>query len=695
MPDGQVVRFPDGMPPDQIRQMIEATFPDAANRAATPRASLASVAGASANVADNGMPGPGANDRQIMDRIRGPAGFGDQLVDSFTFGLSKDAAAGGRVAGGWLRSLFTGEDVPDFQEERAYEQRRLDAYRQQHPVASAAADVTGAVAGGALYRAPLAATLPGRAMQAARVGAGYGGAAAFGNAEGSISDRAAAVPGGAVTGAALGAVATPVTEGALNALAYPFNRTRLTPAQAQRMADAQSFDIPLTRGQTTGNLAQTAKEEAMRHGGRGGSASSIMQGFDRSQAEAVADAGRRIGGDLGAGTGAAIPDSQVAGEMAGTGVQRAAQGLKASGTAAYRQAESIGASFPRSVIDAAPQDTARRLASENFRFDQRLHPTAFAALGEVEQLAQGSSANVDFGAVHDTLKVLNSMKGTNAADAAALSKVRRAFMGWWGDAVDNSLYAASDDALAAIKRGNRDYSAYLGMVRPKAGDDAGAVIKRMVAGNTTGQEVANWLYGASVVNPPARATRVAARLKGVLGASSEEWSAVRQGAWLRALGDGTERGPKATAKAVRSMLDGPGRSLSAVLYTDAERELMRRFAGVLESIVPDARATNPPKTAYAASRAFRGIATALSGALGFHLGGPAGAVASFAAAPAVQAGMAASSARWAINPKLASPLFTNGHFARLTGRTTGIATSRGAPAIAPAMQSSLAGLAAK
>lgn len=85
----------------------------------------------------------------------------------------------------------------------------------QHPVASIAGNVAGAVAlpGGAMLQA---ATLPARMARGAAVGAGYGGLAGAGEG----TDTASRLTGGAIgaaTGAGVGAVAPPLVEGAIQA----------------------------------------------------------------------------------------------------------------------------------------------------------------------------------------------------------------------------------------------------------------------------------------------------------------------------------------------------------------------------------------------------------------------------------------------------------------------------------------------
>jgi hypothetical protein len=633
---------------------------------------------------------------------RGEAGFGDRMVDAFTFGLSKDAAALAKTGPREMASWFTGEPYDfsaSYGRAREGERARLDAYSEANPIKGAAADATGILSGAALFKAPAAATITGRVMQAGREGGTAGGLAGFGEAEGGLTDRALGAATGAAIGGTIGAVAAPSIEGIGRLGGRMFGRNAV-PAPgvnpAARVSDAGQFGIPLTRGQATGNLSQQASEEAMRHAGRGEGAARVMQQFDDRQTAAIASAADNFQGQFAGNAPRIIAgDSEVGGAVAG-GVRTRANALKATGQKFYDEAQSLGARIGADAAEAAPQDIARRLAADNFRFNEGLHPTAFQALAEIERFGSlgaratspatiaGRAATpkaVDFGEAHDVMKAINQMKPRDGADAAALGMVKRAFAGWWDDAVDANLFAGSERALEAVKQGNRNWSQYLAIVRPKTGDDAGRVVKKMVAADVTGQEVANWLYGASIVRPPGYSTRVASRLKRTFGETSDEWSAVRQGAWLRIVGSSPEktRGPQAVANDITEFISGRGAPLAATLYTQAERAKMLAFARVLRSTVPSPKATNPSKTSYGMARMLRAVAYPIAATLGFSTSGLGGAAGAMAAVPFVRNVTGSRAAQKAISPKLTQSLFSGAPMTRLGVNATALGAGGAIP----------------
>jgi hypothetical protein len=200
----------------------------------------------------------------------------------------------------------------------------------------------------------------------------------------------------------------------------------------------------------------------------------------------------------------------------------------------------------------------------------------------------------------------------------------------------------------------------------------------MATKEVTGQGVANWLYGSSIVNPPETTVQVARQLKTMFQPQSEEWSAVRQGAWTRVIQGATasEKGPQAISSAVNEFLNGRGKALAQVLYSPEERELMRRYGQTVKFLVPDPKATNPSKTSYGMARLLAEKSlSALGGALGFQHGGPVGAIGGAAIGGSIDKGMQsvqnvsnAAAAFRSINPKLNAPIFDPVNAAQLVGR---------------------------
>lgn len=552
----------------------------------------------------------------------------------------------------------------------------LRAYEQRHPIAAAAGEI-----GGALGTLPITGPMrlvaaPATAGRLTKAGATivdsllqggvYGGVYGAGSAEGGPEQRAQGAAGGVVTGAATGA--------ALGGLMAPLiARARVDPAAIQRAADAANFSVPLTKGQVTGSLSQVAKEEAMRHAAKGEAAANTMRNFDTRQTQAMGNAAENIQSQV-AGMSPIIGGSQEAGDLAIAGIRAKAAKTKAASKAQY----DIVDRGPPAIISAqgvqqAKQDITQRLLATNFPFDEKLHPAAWNAVSEINNLLTmtpartlgrtalgGSGLNgLDIKTIEQVRRRMLMTRGTNPDDMKAVSLVRNAFDGWLDGAVDNQLFIGDPAVLDALKEARSKWKDFRAFTSPKPGDDAGIVVKNMVTKDVNGQEVANWLYGSSIVNPPGRSVRVAKRIRDAVGITSDEWNTVRQAAWLRLVQgkNGTAAGPQMIASNINAFVNGRGRPLADVLFSPTELGLMASYGKLARIIVPDVRATNPSKSSYGIARLAQPVVSGLVSALGFTTGGLPGAVAGAALVGPSRDVAGALAARRAVNPKLTQPLF--------------------------------------
>lgn len=173
MPDGKVVRFPDTMPREQIKALIQSKYPDTA----------APTAAAVTTAPDRGMLDAG---------LRGAA-------DTLSFGFDDELAAGLRTGFGFLGDY--GKDVASTRERKA-------AAQEQHPIAFTAGQVGGAlptmlVPGAGVVRGANLAVKIGKGILS---GAAAGGLYGAGSGEGGLQNRVRSAGEGALAGAATGAV---------------------------------------------------------------------------------------------------------------------------------------------------------------------------------------------------------------------------------------------------------------------------------------------------------------------------------------------------------------------------------------------------------------------------------------------------------------------------------------------------------
>ncbi|MDB6036019.1 MAG: hypothetical protein JWM16_6357 [Verrucomicrobiales bacterium] len=396
---------------------------------------------------------------------------------------------------------------------------------------------------------------------------------------------------------------------------------------------AGDFGIPLTRGQAAGDLQQITKEEMLRNGG--GSAQNVMRNFDATQRDAIGGVADTIGAGLGSNA-ESMPD------LVTTAIRDKVAFHKDQAASLYEIAADGGVSIKPEMVDALPQVIAHSLETGAITVDQQLTPGATAAMKLIsEDTAKMTSALADAAAKPDAVKgsggitlqgveqirkkLVNLGEGANATDARAIRAIKKSFDDWAQTAVDNMLVTGDESALQALKKARAASADYLSITNPHEGDAAGAAVAKMQKGDATAEEVANWLYGADVVSPTLNAPKVASRVKGLVGADSAEWKAVRAAAWDRLTKDmasGDTRSNTMLAKRIETFLNAKGSSLSKVLYSDDERAQMQKFADALKSTITPRDATNPSRTAFTLTAAMNGITRLLTGTAIGSVAGP-------------------------------------------------------------------------
>jgi hypothetical protein len=193
MPNGDQVSFPDDMPKEQIRDMIAKKFPVEAARASMSKQSQSL----------QGSFGKPKEER---------GNFTDPMRQGVTFGFSDEIDG---VKGGVGRVLQGGDFGQGYNDGVTEARENLDNYRERHPIASTALEITGAVPttlmGGAWLNGGKG--LIGAVRGGATAGAIYGA----GTDEGGVGDRVDGAGMGALLGAGTGALTHGATKAAQSA----------------------------------------------------------------------------------------------------------------------------------------------------------------------------------------------------------------------------------------------------------------------------------------------------------------------------------------------------------------------------------------------------------------------------------------------------------------------------------------------
>lgn len=615
-------------------------------------------------------------------------GFGDEYLAglSAVLGVQSDGKGGAN----WFqydRPLAERYDVA-----LGEIRRELGEYQDENPGKALTAQIVGgvstAVAGGSALGVKAAATTPGRVAQVVGGGAAGGGLEGFGSGEGGVSNRL--VNSG--IGAGVGAVFAPVVGFGLSKIARfaqekggkalrsvfanrqlfdrktgqitEAGRNRLrqlgydadqlskemlqafersaekaietgtdNPAAVGRIANAERFGVPLTVGQATGDVVQSATEEGMRHGTRGAKAQQTLEAFGNSQSHAV----ERARAELGDRVGASAVDRIDAADAVIDGVRREAETARQAGSAAYTSLEDSGAAITGNAVKNLGLQIANRVKAVGFNIGADT-PNSTSAVSYLKNamdvVGQGSVPFMSLERARQQLLRLQraAHKGANGADQTVMDEVVGAFDGWLDDTITAALTQGDEAVLAQAKQARGLWSKYRRTFLSKEGADN--FIRKIVNDDLSPDQVAGWLYGGATTPGGGQTSLVARRIKGVLGEASQEWQMVKRAAWdhITKAAEGKSYGPQRVANNLSEFIGGKGKSLARELFSPDELRQIGEFRDMLKVLIPPPASTNPSKSGYEIQRGFSQL---LGTMIGASSGGPIGA---FAGREAVQGG---------------------------------------------------------
>lgn len=265
-------------------------------------------------------------------------------------------------------------------------------------------------------------------------------------------------------------------------------------------------------------------------------------------------------------------DAAVTAESAGTVRARVAQSLENDGR----------------VVDGVLTPASSRMMDELQRFSTlNIENRAVGTRPPVPAGEEPVRAAVSIQGIEQTRKRLNAIAqaATNDADRAAARRIIREFDAWESDAVDNALFSGSPTALQAV----RDARAANASWRQRFfndRDDADRVINRIVTGEVTPQEVANYVIGASKIGSKGVSSRLLTRLAETTGGDVDAMNAIRGGVWNK-LSQATEgvagKNANKIADEIGEFLNGSGRDVANRLYNEPQRNIMRAYADTLRA----------------------------------------------------------------------------------------------------------------
>lgn len=386
------------------------------------------------------------------------------------------------------------------------------------------------------------------------------------------------------------------------------------------------FGVMLSEGQKSGSLPEIQAEQSALSGRMGGKAQSIAQTFSDQQKGQVAAAHNQVATSFDP-NGQMIADTpQQAGQMLSQSVQSAAKNAKGDVNAAYTTARGlpgeIDAGAFTGIGDSIKNDLTNR--QEPVIVDDKLTPYASAAINDIDQNVSklnipnkadpdaapnpADIVGVSLNGIDQWRKRLSAYRtqafaSGNASDGRAVSAVLDSFDNHVDDAVNSGKFSGDPDAVNAWNTARAANADYRSTFTPQGKDPVGRVVDKITGGSTgspaIGNDVADYLYGASGVNPSSLNVGVANRVQKIFGPQSPQWSAVKQGLFSRMTETPpgvTDWGPTRIAQNINKFLNGDGVEMANAVYTSPEREMLQNYADLMRTLEVPPAARNASQT---------------------------------------------------------------------------------------------------
>lgn len=394
---------------------------------------------------------------------------------------------------------------------------------------------------------------------------------------------------------------------------------------------APSLGIRLSQGQSDHSHDAIMLEQAALRGGLGPKAQQVAQDFfdnqhgDIEQArQALAQSLDRFGGNI-------AENPLAAGELVSDTLKNVAGQSKAGYQGLYDKFASLPGEVHAGAIEGIGQKIKGKLTlSDNpVVIDDVTTPVAARAIKDIDEhidrlriqnradpFGEPNPENiigVSLKGIDQTRKRLVAMRNAvnpqNSTDRRAMDRIINGFDDHIESSIADGLFTGDDRALPILKAARSEFAQHKktfsgsGKSDPMARQVGRAVeniIGREGGEGATVNEVANYLYGESKIGSKGLSSRLANRVRDIVGADSPEWSGVRQGLWhkLTQAPEGqTAWGPLKVAQRVTDFINGSGRATAETVFAPVERQQMARFARALNEVTPPQSTINWSNTA--------------------------------------------------------------------------------------------------
>ncbi len=366
--------------------------------------------------------------------------------------------------------------------------------------------------------------------------------------------------------------------------------------------------IPMTRGQRSGDINLIRREEAMRQGAEGETASHIMRGFDERQMDAIGSEAQALEGRIGAGVGNNPSSATDIGSRIKDDLAQAVQSSRQGVRSAYKSAEKTNA--------ALTVDSARAMADEIGRVPREMNIFTTEGMAQLNAV-QKKLKNFKVLAKKGKLKPANiqmierfrqglntAIKGTQGTEQAALMRMKGTLDRHMSDAIDQGLLMGDQEAVALLRNARELRALHAKRFDAGKGDRTGnAMLKVLDDNGATPVQTINYIVNTGKAGGQDVALGMVRRLKDIFGAESEQLRLVKSAYLLNAFTK-PDQGLRTINRSsivsnARTMIDGDGKAIAAELFSPDERTAIRNLVNEVAPTITPADARNPSRSAFA------------------------------------------------------------------------------------------------
>lgn len=402
-----------------------------------------------------------------------------------------------------------------------------------------------------------------------------------------------------------------------------------------------TLGVTLSEGQRTGELPAIRNEQAALRGQSGAGAEEQAKAFAEQQQQQLAQAKQNVSKSLDPASQVMAENPADAAELAANTVRQEAARAKQGVNQAYRHANNQPGEFSPDVFNGIGSQIKNRLAAldEPVVVDTPTTPNAAKALDYIDNTISRlripnktdlsepdttSIAGVNLKGVEQIRKALSGFRKDalgNPPDQRAMRAIIDQYDKHIDDAVNQGLFNGDPYAVKAWNAARAAHSDYMQTFGKGKNDPVGRVVEKILGTQNNPaaipNDVADFMYGSTGTNASSLNVGVAKRIKGILGESSPEWSAVRQGLFERATANA---GSDKIVTKLNKLLNEDGRELSEAVFTPSQRDLLQQFADLHEKLKIPTGGVNRSETSTFVAPMMKKLTAGVAAVVGAMLG---------------------------------------------------------------------------